>query len=295
MYVRRKSNWYIYFIAFGITALFVVVAIFAFKWYLFPSNTQNTGVNNATGLANDDFEPTAEHSFRLLTMVSEGENDIPELFFMTEYNAPENRITFVPLPNGISVENEGRSLPNIYAAQGGKEVVKAVENEVGIPVVYYAKMDKLGFEELFSSFGNVEYEIVKTMIVKYGSETATFNSGRKLLSSEDVYKLAVKAEYDEGESYRFKIAGELFSELINQNYQRVNATQLDTYFNLLLKNSETNLTEDIYKVHKPALLNTVRYGASPAEFYIPYGENTSDGGFKIAENSTITIRKKAGL
>lgn len=295
MYVRRKSNWYIYFIAFGITALFVIVAIFAFKWYLFPTNTQNTGVNKATGLANEDFEPTAEHSFRILTMVSDGENDIPEFFFMTEYNAPENRVTFVPLPNGISVGNEGRSLPNIYAAQGGKEVVKAVETEVGIPVVYYAKMDKQGFEELFTSFGNVEYEIVKTMIVKFGSETATFNSGRKLLSSEDVYKLAVKAEYDEGESYRFKIAGELFSELINQNYQRVNASLLDSYFNVLLKRSETNVTEEIYKTYKAALLYTVKYGASPAEFYIPYGEYTDDGGFNIADNSIITIRQKAGL
>lgn len=293
MYVRRKSNWYIYFIAFGITALFVFVAILAFKWYLFPSNTQNTGLNNATGRVEDDFQPTAEHSFRLLTMVSEGENDIPEFIFMTEYNAPENRITFVPLPNGISIESSGRNLPTIYVAQGGKEVVKAVENEIGISVDYYAKMDKQGFEELFTAFGNVEYEFAKTMIIKYGSETATFNSGRRLLSSDDVYKLSVKAEYDEGESYRFKIAGELLSELINQNYQRVNATLLDSFFNMILKSSDTNLTEDIYKAHKAALLNTVQYGASPAEFYIPYGEYTGDG-FKIAENSIITIRQKAG-
>lgn len=295
MYVRRKSNWYIYFLAFGITALFVVVAIFAFKWYLFPSNTQNTGVNKVTGDPNDDFQPTAEHSFRLLTMVSEGENDIPEFFFLTEFNAPENRITFVPLPNGISIESSGRNLPTIYVAQGGGEVVKAVENEIGISVGYYAKMDKQGFEELMTSFGNVEYEIVKTMIVKYGSETATYNSGRRLLSSEDVYMLSVKAEYDEGESYRFKVAGELLSEIINQNYQRVNASQLDTYFNLIIKNSDTNLTEEIYKNHKAALLNTVQYGASPAEFYIPYGEYTNDGGFSIADNSILTIKQKAGI
>lgn len=294
MYVRRKSNWYIYFIAFGITALFVVVAIFAFKWYLFPSNTQNTGVNKATGETTDDFTPTAEHSFRLLTMLSEGENDIPELFFMTEYNAPENRITFVPLPDGISVDGEGRSLPNIYVAQGGVEVVKAVENAVGISVGYYVKMDKQSFEDLFTTFGNVEYEFTKTMIVKYGSDTKTFNSGRRLLSSEDAYNLMVKAQYDEGESYKFKVAGELLSELINQNFRQANATRLDAYFNMLLK-SETNLTEDIYKQYKAALLNTVEYGASPAEFYIPYGEYTENGGFKIAENSIITIKYKAGL
>lgn len=294
MYVRRKSNWYIYFIAFGITSLFVIVAIFAFKWYLFPSNTQNTGVNRVTGDPTDDFTPTAEHSFRLLTMVSEGENDIPELFFMTEYNAPENRITFVPLPNGISVDGAGRPLQTIYVAQGGAEVVKAVEDAIGISVGYYVKMDKQSYEDLFTTFGNVEYEFTKTMIVKYGADTKTFNAGKRLMSSDDFYKLMVIAEYDEGEAYRFKVAGELLSELINQNFRQANATRMDAYFNMLLK-CETNLTEDIYKKYKPALLNTVEYGSSPAEFYIPYGEYAADGSFKIAENSILTIKYKAGV
>lgn len=295
MYVRRKSNWYIYFIAFGITAVFVVVAIFAFKWYLFPSDTQNTGANKATGGLMDDFQPTAEHSFRLLTMVSDGENDIPEFFFLAEYNAPDNTITFVPLPDGISVGTEGRTLPNVYAAQGGAAVVKAVENEVGVSCAYFAKIDRETFGELVTEFGNVEYEFAKTMIVKFNGETASFNSGRRLLSSDDVFILAVGADYDEGDSYKFKMAGELFSELINQNYQRVNATRLDAYFNMIMKSSDTNLNEDIYKNYKAALLNTVEYGVSPAEFYIPYGEYTDDGGFKISENSIITIRQKAGV
>lgn len=294
MYVRRKSNWYIYFIAFGITAVFVVVAIFAFKWYLFPSNTQNTGVNRTTGEPEDNFTPTAEHSFRLLTMVSEGENDIPEFFFIAEYNAPENRITFVPLPNGISVDGSGRPLQTIYVAQGGAEVVKAVETAIGIPVGYYVKMDKQSYEDLFTTFGNVEYEFTKTLLVKYGADTKSFNAGKRLISSDDFYKLMVIAEYDEGESYRFKVAGELLSELINQNFRQANATRMDAYFNMLLK-CETNLNEEIYKKYKAALLNTVEYGNSPAEFYVPYGETTPDGGFKLAENSVLTIKYKAGL
>ncbi|MDE6732475.1 MAG: LCP family protein [Oscillospiraceae bacterium] len=294
MYVRRKSNWYIYFIAFGITAVFVVVAIFAFKWYLFPSDTQNTGVNKTNNALEDEFTPTTEHCFRLLTMLSEGENDIPELFFLTEYNAPENRITFVPLPNGISVGGAGRPLQTIYVAQGGAEVVKAVEGAIGISVGYYVKMDKQSFEDLFTTFGNVEYEFTKTTLVKYGTDTKTFNAGKRLMAPEDAYNLMVKAEFDEGDAYRFKVAGEILSEIINQNYRQANATRLDSYFNMLLK-SETNLTEDVYKSYKPALLNTVEYGTSPAEFYIPYGEYTADGGFDIAENSINTIKYKAGL
>ena len=294
MYVRRKSNWYIYFIAFGITMAFVIMAIFAFKWYLFPEDTQNT-VNKVNGEPTDDFKPTAAHSFNLLGMVSDGVNDSPELFYMVEYNAPENRLTFVPLPNGISVESAGRTLPNVYAAQGGSEVIKAVENETGIRCNAFVKMDRVSFEDMLTSFGNVEYDIPKTIVITENGEITTFNSGRHLLTSEEVYLLILKANYEEGESYRFKIAGEIFSELINQNYHSVDSGRLDTYFDMLIRNSETNLTEDLYKKHKVALLNTVKYGVAPAEFYIPYGEYSDDGGFKISENSIISIKQKAGL
>ena len=295
MYVRRKSNWYIYFIAFGITMAFVIVAIFAFKWYLFPEDTQSTGIDKVTGELTDDFRPTAQHNFNLLGMVSEGVNDSPEFFYLVEYNAPENKITFVPLPNGISVGSEGRTLPNVYAAQGGMEVIKAVESETGIKCSAFIKMDRLSFDDMLTSFGNVEYDLQKTIIVTENDDISTFNSGRHLLTSDEVYQLIVKANYDEGESYRFKIAGEIFSELINQNYHNIDSGLLDTYFNMVIKNSETNLTENVYTQHKAALLNTVVYGVSPAEFYIPYGEYTDDGGFKIAENSIVSIKQKAGL
>lgn len=295
MYVRRKSNWYIYFIAFGITMAFVIMAIFAFKWYLFPEDTQSTGNNKVTGELTDDFKPTAEHSFNLLGMVSEGVNDNPDFFYMVEYNAPENSLTFVPLPNGISVSGEGRTLPNVYAAQGGMEVIRAVENETGIKCNVFVKMDRLSFDDLLTAFGNVEYDLQKTIIVTENGEMSTFNSGRNLLTSDEVYQLIVKANYDEGESYRFKIAGEIFSELINQNYHGVDSGRLDAYFDMIMRYSETNLTEDVYKQHKAALLNTVTYGVSPAEFYIPYGEYSDDGGFKISENSIISIKQKAGL
>ena len=295
MYVRRKSNWYIYFIAFGITMAFVIMAIFAFKWFLFPEDTQSTGINKVTGELTDDFIPTAAHSFNLLGMVSEGVNDNPDFIYMVEYNAPENSLTFVPLPNGISVASTGRTLPNVYAAQGGMEVINAVANETGIRCNAFVKMDRLSFEDILTAFGNVEYDLQKTIVITENNEITTLNSGRQLLTSEEVYQLIIKANYDEGESYRFKIAGEIFSELINQNYHSIDSGRLDTYFEMLMRTSETNLTEDVYKLHKAALLNTVTYGVSPAEFYIPYGEYSDDGGFKISENSIISIKQKAGI
>lgn len=295
MYVRRKSNWYIYFIAFGITLAFVIAAIFVFRWYLFPSDTQNTAINDNNGELTDDFVPTAEHSFRLISMISEGVNDSPEFFCLVEYNAPENSLAFVPVSNGLSVESDGRTLPNVYAAQGGTEVMNIINREFDVGCKYFVKMDRQSFEDLIAAFGNVEYSLPRTVVIKDDDGIATFNSGSHLLTPNDIYQLIITAEYDDGEAYRLKMAGDIFSELINQNYNNVDSSLLETYFQMIMKTADTNLNVDNFKLHKPALLNTIQYGVMPAEFYIPYGEYSDDGGFKVAENSLITIKQKAGL
>ena len=295
MYIRRRSNWYIYFIAFGITLAIVVMAIFMFSWYLFPTDTEDAGADRLTGGIQGEFVPTDEYNFRLMTMISDGYDDDPTFFCIVEYNAPENKVVFVPVPAGISMATEGRSLTNIHAAQGSIEILNVVNRIMGVGCSYFVKMDRSSFEELLSAVGNVEYSVPRNVKVNDGGELTTYNSGYQSLSYTDVYRLISVAEYDEGESFRLKIAGDIFSELINQNYNNIDGNLLDIYFGIISRSSETNITEDEYKKLRPALLNTVEDGIQPAEFYIPYGEYTADGGFDIADNSIITIKQKAGL
>lgn len=294
MSVRRKSNWYIYFIAFGIALAFAIVAIIAFNWYLFPENSKTTGLT-PNGELTEDFKPTAEHSFNIITMLSDGASDVPELFMLIEYNAVESRLAFIMLPNVISIQQEGRSLSNVYAAQGGKKVISVIKDIVGVECGSYIKMDRACFIELVSVFGNVKYEVYKTLNLRDGAEIETLNAGNHLLDAETMFRLAMYAEYNEGESYKANCTGQMFADLINQNFRIVDSSLLDNYFNIIMENAETDLTEEKYMAHRAALLYSVRYGVYPGEFYVPYGETTDDGGFVIAENSIYTIRQKAGL
>ncbi len=294
MTVHRRSNWYIYLLAFGITAVFVVMAIMAFKWYLFPENTDEVDLNK-NGELTKDFKPTSEYDFNIITMLSEGETDNPELFVMASYNAVDSRLAFIPLPAGISIEKDERTLTNIYAAQGGEGVINALENIFGVRCDCYVKLDRRGFNDIVTSFGNIEYNIQSTLIVKDGSEVETFNAGSKMLTAESVYRLMMKADFGEGESYRFNIVGDLLAATINQNFRELDTSMLDTFFNELMSAAETNLTESLYRSKKAALLNTIEYGVDPGEFYVPYGEYSDDGAFKVAETSIISVRQRAGL
>lgn len=294
MTVHRKSNWYIYLLAFGITAVFVVMAIMAFRWYLFPENTDQVDLNK-NGELTKDFKPTAEYNFNLVTMLSEGESDNPDLFVMVTYNAVDSRLVFIPMPVGISIEKDERTLSNIYAAQGGEGVITALENIFGVRCDCYIKLDRRSFNDIVTSFGNIEYNVQSTLIVKDGLEVETFNAGTRMLTAESVYRLMMKADFQEGESYRFNIVGDLLSETINQNFRELDTSMLDTLFNQLIDIAETNLTESLYRSKKAALLNSVEYGVNPGEFYVPYGEYTDDGAFKVAETSVISVRQRAGL
>ena len=292
MAVRRKSNWYIYLIAFGVTLALIIMAIISFRDFLFPES-QETGLTVDGELAGD-FVPDSSMNLAVMTMISDGKNDMPELFIIAAYNAVDNRLTFIPVNNGIALASTGRTLPNIYAAQGGDGVAKAASNECGINLDGYIKFDRYGLIDFISTYGNVEFDVAKTLLITDGAEVEAINSGKQMFTAEKVYRYMMFADFGEGESYRFNMICSLLIELVNQNVSYIDSSLLDAYAAEILQNSETNLTEDAYLSRKAAMLNTVKYGINPAEYYVPYGEYGDDGSFAISANSVTSIRQRYG-
>lgn len=89
MAVRRKSNWYIYLIAFGITLAMIIMAVISLKDFIFPDN-QQTGLS-ADGTLSEDFVPDSSMNLTVLTMISDSDNDLPSLFIIASYNAVDIR------------------------------------------------------------------------------------------------------------------------------------------------------------------------------------------------------------
>ncbi len=290
MTVRRKSNWYIYLIAFAIALVFAVMVIVTFRWFLFPNGTIPTGLTSA-GELSDSFTPSEDYNLNMLVMLSEEENGIPDFYFLTAYNAVDGRISVIPLQNGISVQKDGRTLPNVYAAQGGAGAAKAVENAVGAAPDKYVTFDRANFIKLVSAYGGVDFDVPDTMIIKDGDETETLNAGLKSFSAELVYRYIMKAEFDD-ENARFNTVGNLIMELLNQNAKSVDGALLDDCFQYFIDSYDTDFTADDYNLRKAALLNTCLYISKPAEYYVPYGEYLEDGSFIVSDTSITTISQK---
>lgn len=293
MSVRRRSNWYIYLIAFGIALAFAVMVILSFREFLFPEKTESVGLTSAGELA-EDFKPDSTMNYNLLTMIAE-DDGFPELFIVCSYNAVESRLTYITIPNAICVGHEGRDLPNVYAAKGGEGVISAIENEIALRCDGYVLFDRSSFTNLFTAFGNVECDVPKTLLVEDNGEIDTFNYGTQMFTAERAYRYIMFADFEDGESYRFNMIGNLLAQLINQNVSYIDSSLLDTYIGALFTDTQNNLAAEDYTRCKAALLNTILYTANPAEYYVPYGVYEQDGGFTISENSIITIKQKAGI
>lgn len=294
MSANRKSNWYIYFTAFGITIAFVVVAVFAFKWYLFPEEKVQ-GTIDGNGEVAENYKPTQKDNFNLFVMLSEEKNATPGLFMMVEFNAVENRIVFIPVAPGISVSTRGKTLSDIYASDGGQAVSDAVKEVTGVGCESFTVFDEKAFSDIVQTFGNVKFNVPKTVVITDNFNAETINAGEKLFSADTLFSYIMKVDFGEGELYRFSIIGEVLAELVNQNFRDLNASRLSSFYSSISTACETNSSWEQFNSHKAPLMYTIEYSSSPAEFYIPYGEYTSDGGFKISENSLMTIQQKAGL
>lgn len=292
MAVRRKSNWYIYFIAFGITLAMIIMAIVSFRDFLFPKSTQ-TGLTT-DGQLTSDFVPDSSMNMAVMTMISDGENDMPALFIIAAFDAVENRLTFIPVSDGIALGATGRTLPNIYAAQGGKGVAEAVGEQCGIKMDGYIRFTRSSFISLVTTFGNVEYEVPKTLMITDGNEVTAINSGDQIFTADTLYSYIMFADFGESEDYRWNMIGSILIELVNQNLTYIDSSLLDVYAGEIIDGAETDVTQDDFLSRKAAMLNTVQYGINPAEYYVPYGEYGDDGSFAISDNSIVTIRQKSG-
>lgn len=292
MAVRRKSNWYIYFISFGITLAMIIMVVLSLNDLIFPQSKE-TGLNT-NGTLSEDFVPDQSMNLSVMTMISDADHDLPSLFIAVVYDAVENRMTYIPVTEGIALQSAGRTLPNIYAAQGGSGVAKAVGGIIGVDFDGYIRFTRNSLLNLLSAFGNVEYDVAKTILITDGSDSEAINSGTQIFTSDMLFRYIMFADFGEGESYRFNMIGSILIELFNQNVSYIDSSLLDVYASNIMDNAETDLTTDRYKSSKAAMLNTIKYGINPAEYYVPYGDYNDDGSFTISPNSVQTIRQKAG-
>ncbi|MCL2633497.1 MAG: LCP family protein [Oscillospiraceae bacterium] len=293
--VRRRSNWYIYFISF--VAAFAILGMFILGiWdYFFPDRTQP--MMNNQGIVN--YVPGEELDVTILMMMSRSQGATPEQFMLLNYRPKSEQIVIVPLRPQTKIidggTTTGGTMVDAYNRGGAEAVMNGIKNTFGVECKFYVKFDRLSFINFTSLLGDT----VLNIPFNIDDGAASFKSGTQALTATELYSYITITDFSSvpgaNEDYRFVVMGSSLCTLINNHCKGLARASIQELFNKILNNADTNLTFKDYTIYQQALLYNSENSVNPATYFIPTGELNEQGAFVVSENSISTILNRFAL
>lgn len=288
---RRKSNWYIYLIAFAVTMALVVMAVSTLWDKIMPSPSQS-GVSSS---GKTTYLPDASNNMMMLVMISDMRAGAPDYYLVVNYRPAEELIECIPFRTDTeaSVGGTTGTLTDLYNSGGTETVLYAFEGLAGVKCDYYVKFDRTSFMDFIDEIGNVTvnapYDIMDT-----GGNLA-FTAGTHSLSGREAFNYLLYQSKTPGDDYQSVVLGGMATYIFNTSFRNLSSTLMQTYISKLINTADTNMALEDYTRRQKAFLYTSENSYNPAEYYLPYGEANENGRFVIAQNSISTIKERLGL
>lgn len=282
---RRKSNWYIYFITFVLTAVLAAMGLSLIWDIIFVPK----GEINRSGITSD--VPDASNNMTVLFMLSEEKAANPTRYMIVSYQPADEAVICVPIRADMrgQVGSDLKTMSEFYSEGGVQSVLYAVEGAVGVKCDRYVKLDRESFVSMADAIGKVSINCAYDVINPDGS--VMFDVGVHSMGGNDLYMYLNYDNSSYGEDYQSQVAGSTAVSVINSNLRGLAATVIQSYFTKLINTADTNLTLEDYTKRQQAFLFTSTESNNPGQYYIPYGETENDM-FILSDSSRETILER---
>lgn len=282
---RRKSNWYIYFITFVLTAVLAAMGLSLIWDIIFVPK----GEINRSGITSD--VPDASNNMTVLFMLSEEKAANPTRYMIVSYQPADEAVICVPIRADMrgQVGSDLKTMSEFYSEGGVQSVLYAVEGAVGVKCDRYVKLDRESFVSMADAIGKVAINCAYDVINPDGS--VMFDVGVHSMGGNDLYMYLNYDNSSYGEDYQSQVAGSTAVSVINSNLRGLAATVIQSYFTKLINTADTNLTLEDYTKRQQAFLFTSTESNNPGQYYIPYGETENDM-FILSDSSRETILER---
>lgn len=282
---RRRSNWYIYLIAFAAASILAAMILSIFWDIIFVPKEQK----NAGGIKSD--VPDSSNNLITLFMLSEEKAANPSLYMIVSYQPADEAVICIPLKINMNVRvgNKTATIDEFYSDGGIKSVLYGIEGTVGVKCDRYVKFDRDSFVSLADAIGKVYINCAYNVLANDGA--IVFDTGSHSMNGTNLYTYLNYNNPQYGEDYQSLAVGSAAVSIINTNLSGLSATVIQSYFTKLMNTTDSDLTIDDYTKRQQALLFTSTESYKPAQYYIPYGE-TEDGVFTLSSDSKATILER---
>ncbi len=282
---KRKSNWYIYVIAFAIASI-VAAMVMSIIWDIIfvPIEKKNT-----SGIKSD--VPDASNNLITLFMLSEEKAANPSRYMVVSFQPADEAVICIPLRSNMQAQvgNKTNTLDGFYTEGGVKTVLYAIEGTMGVKCDKYVKFDRESFVSLADAIGRVSINCAYDVIANDGS--ISLEAGNHSMTGNNLYNYINYDNPQYGNDYQSLVAGSAAVSVINNNLHGLSATVIQSYFSKLQNTADTDLNIDDYTKRQQALLFISTESYDPGQYYIPYGE-FQDEVFILSKDSKTTILER---
>ena len=203
--------------------------------------------------------------------------------------APDAQQIIVIPVSAFTVNDDGKTLREVYEGEGLKKVENTVSDMLGIKFDNYATVSNTAFETICDIVGGIPYapdEELYYLSQDNDENDISLPAGElSQLSGRQIRLISQYPVFSEGRGGNMKFLGTAVAALVNNAFQQSSLTKdnLDNIYNLITSNSNTDWTREQFIEEKMKIREMLDLHLTPATALIPEGEWTDETHFKMSQ------------
>ncbi len=250
-----------------------------------------------------------------------GEKSRPELdaMFILNYNSTKSQMTFLFIPKDLkySISKTTDTIGGYYSLFGGEETALLVSSLLDIGISHYVNLNDNSFARMINMFEGVSFNL--PVDIEYNDENYKIDlkKGEKIFdgsmalqlnqfykTNDNSYSSNLLSFYNGNDVNRIKMVKNFSQAFVNQKINDKYKDKYFDYFNLLLKDCDTNINEqtlqsitykldkidtksvEYYMITGKEVIND-KYSIEYKDLFLNLNSNLNVNSFQILENRFI--------
>lgn len=282
---RQRSSFFLFTISFLIS-LGILVSVMAVIFSVSARNREPESPAGSTDLSAQGYRPSAEDGFRVLIVYADGEQ--AKGFGLLSADPLAAKVTLLSLPGELSVELDGReeTLLAHDAYAGSAEALRAAEVLLGLKIDRWVRVERRGAVNMIDALGGMEWEFSQPLNTRQLSVPV----GRHLLDGETVVTLIEAQQSGEPLPDTIHVAASLLGQRLTESL----LNNGDWFFQVLVSNTEGNISQFDYQGHKKMLRWYLTNENRQLQTLSVTGELQPDGKLLLSQADREIIRAELG-
>lgn len=210
--------------------------------------------------------------------------------FVVRISPEKNQIIVTPISAYTVVSNNNNlTLRDVYNNGGIRKLQKSVDETFKIKTDYYMTLTNDAFESVADILGGIVYtpdEELYYLSKNDDSNDVSFQAGKiATIGGRQIRLICQYPVFSEGRGGNMKFLGEAIFQLVNSGFKQPSITKnnLSNMYDILTKNTDTNLTKNDFKDHKVYFNKMLSDNLTPAVKAVPEGNWIDDSHFKVSD------------